>query len=329
MKKIVLFLLISFNLSAQYCIDHRFRINNDDSIGHSQTFLIERNNTCPEPQKLTVDANFYNVPDRMEVYESDGSGFWQPIASTHWIGDPWFLSEPCTSQMFVGFVEYNGFNMIGAGNFLPGDYHLNTGGTIAGCTRINLESAADSILLIWYGHPCYQTHTDIKVKCHQYLDNTPFTEHLYETTCNKWEAYLDTIFTDCGYSVFENEFFPHPSRVDTICGLIGTTGNFQGTEVEFSGNYTITIENIRNTCEVTDTLHIISENVYLPDCVSLKETPPNNTYQTYPTTDMLIYDRWGNLIYEGRQWQPEHVGVFTVVCFFKGNKLIEDITVIN
>lgn len=106
--------------------------------------------------------------------------------------------------------------------------------------------------------------------------------------------------------------------VETICeGEIYLDGDFSASE---EGNYQYTLI-ASNGCDSTINLTIAYCDLYIPNVFSPNFDGLNDTFKIYgkdlsDNYTMYIYDRWGNLLFEGLEWdgrvngKPAAVGVY-------------------
>jgi gliding motility-associated-like protein len=106
--------------------------------------------------------------------------------------------------------------------------------------------------------------------------------------------------------------------VETICeGEIYVDGDFSASE---EGNYQYTLI-ASNGCDSTINLTIAYCDLYVPNVFSPNFDGLNDTFKIYgkdlsDNYTMYIYDRWGNLLFEGLEWdgrvngEPAAVGVY-------------------
>ena len=276
---------------------------------------------CHREVLFVIDFQSYNIPDRITIHE-DGV----ETLNTGWIGNP--LYNPVGETVIRGYVEFvDGVQVITSGNTIPSDFHdgflFNVSSGVWGLTRITMTSDASEIIIRTHSHPESVSAISTYVHCTE-----AFGEHIttYESVFVCDEPEQSQVIVDDGdcrtTTVIDSIWGGDDIFMDTICVEKNTWLSFDPKYDELEWEpwvdtdiyVTETFDFIgmalsENGCEFEHMTHIIvlDYGVYFPNIFSPNGDGNNDTF--YGTTtagatiiNIMIYDRWGNLIYEGTEW---------------------------
>ena len=117
---------------------------------------------------------------------------------------------------------------------------------------------------------------------------------------------------------------------DTIYAEIipGSTYEIDGRKFGTEGEHQISLQSSAQ-CDSTIILYLAYTNVYIPNVFSPNGDHMNDYFEVYAASaayqevEMQIFDRWGNLVFEGQRWDGTHrsevvsPGVFVYVIRFQ------------
>ncbi len=233
------------------------------------------------------------------------------------------------------------------------DYQWYLGG-------VALEGEIFSSLRNMYGEGNYQIRIADDGRCRlstSFDYNIPVISEIERVVLCQGESYSfgEATLTESGFYL---DTFPSANNCDSIVALeietIGieydtvevsiVEGNsyaYEGMSFSEPGEYPLTLDSSQN-CDSLVLLRLANFGVYVPNTISLNSAGVDNVFKPFAAegllqqVEILIYDRWGNIIFSGEEWNGEGAlpGVYTYLInldFVEGESkvLVGSVTLLN
>jgi gliding motility-associated-like protein len=124
-------------------------------------------------------------------------------------------------------------------------------------------------------------------------------------------VYIDTLasITGCDSIVIMNALVVNAIEIDTIHQEIisGTSLEWNNNSFDSEGFYTVSFLS-ENGCDSTIVLDLKLKDIFIPNAFSPNFDGINDVFKVYASRDkiknvnMSIYDRWGGLLFRGKEW---------------------------
>lgn len=338
---LILIFLISINWligQQEYhfeCTTGTIILNNTGSStrGNYIDVIFTRKNPCEKFDTFTLDFNFVNVPDKIQIIDESNSGQLEFKYETDWIGLEDLLPD---STVLHGYVEYFNNSIVyrtyRMSEVPPDFFDRGYLRLHPGMGRMKFISQAPRVRIRLLANPLNGTLAFLKLHCSKALFE-PDTIHKQVLTCVDVQSKYDTIvLKDCEnvYIIDSVYVGAVPGEIDTFYIRLGEQSTIRHSDPSFIFDqnnsdrlsvqlynqkyYPGTIEN-EYGCIVDGGVWviIIEDNLYIPNAFTPNYDGTNDFFTAYtnPSIQLLnieIYDRWGELIFSGIEWSGDFDG---------------------